>query len=340
MIKWIITAILIVILSALHIQGSSTEIEGHLLHQQLFFIPIILASFWFHLRAGLIVAILMSIVYLTTMLPHMTSPEIKITVISQIALYIFVAALIGWLTARLENQQRATIKAEKERSIVKLVSALSNEIFGIASALETKYSNAQEKKTGEDERDFREEINKLKQLTQAFSNIESLGEKSFLSQELNEILRKAVKRFQAKAGKAGVELVTEFDEAGCPSMVISESVLRLIDALIDNAIEASPKNSKVILRSVRKGTYCLLEVVDQGSGISAENVAKLFTPFFTTKPDGHGLSLAAGKKIMKNCEGDLLYQEGEKGGAVFQLVLPRENTARNLQQQLSEKVSE
>ena len=131
MIKWTLTIILTVIFSVLHIRGSGTELVGHLLHQQLFFIPIILASFWFHLRAGLIVAVIISVIYITSMQAHMTSPDMKITLLSQVSLYLFIAALIGWLATRLDNQQKQVIKDEKNRSVITLV-------FAFHSLVETK----------------------------------------------------------------------------------------------------------------------------------------------------------------------------------------------------------
>ena len=120
-------------------------------------------------------------------------------------------------------------------------------------------------------------------------------------------------------------------------MIITEGIVQLFEALVDNAIEASPRGGEVALRTIRKGAHCLLEVVDTGPGVLEEDIPKLFKPFFTTKHDGHGLSLAAGKKIMKDCEGDLLYEHGKDGGAIFRIVVPRENRDRNIDKLISEK---
>lgn len=338
MIKWTLTIILTVIFSVLHIRGSGTELVGHLLHQQLFFIPIILASFWFHLRAGLIVAVIISVIYITSMQAHMTSPDMKITLLSQVSLYLFIAALIGWLATRLDNQQKQVIKDEKNRSVITLVFALSHEILGIINALELKYSKSQTPSNRDGNQDFQEEISKLKQLTRAFQQFDQPERDDLISQDLNEELKKSQKKFQQKAKQAHIRVLTDLDEAGCPTMLLDDAVTRLIEALIDNAIEASPEKSEIVIRSKRKGTHCLVEVIDSGYGVSEADMSRLFTPFFTTKPDGHGLSLAAGKKIMKDREGDLLYERRKNGGSVFRLILPRENIDKNINEHISEKV--
>ena len=333
-IKWAIIIAITAILSFLHMQGGSILFETHLLHQQLFFIPIILASFWFRLRVGLIVAVIISAIFVSSMVHHMTSPSIELTVYLQIALYLFVAALIGWLTGKLEKQQQQAIKAEKWRSVTQLASALSLEIQDVVRSLETRYRDDGD----EPGRNDRDEIEKLKRLTGAFEQLGPPDAEEIISEDINELVKKIQRDLQTTAKDVDVALVTELDEAGCPSMVINETIARLIKALAVNAIEASPANSKVILRTTRTGLNCVLEVVDFGHGVSQEHIPHLFEPFFTTKPGGHGLTLAAGKKVMKDYEGDLLYEPGKEGGSIFKLVIPRENVGRNIDEHISERM--
>lgn len=66
----------------------------------------------------------------------------------------------------------------------------------------------------------------------------------------------------------------------------------------------------------------LLSVRDHGSGISPENLSKLFNPFFTTKREGMGIGLAICRTIVEACGGSLLGRNGEDGGAVFDVRLP------------------
>lgn len=106
--------------------------------------------------------------------------------------------------------------------------------------------------------------------------------------------------------------------------------------LIKNAVEASPKNGKIIIRSnycpqweiIGKNLdihqeYYLIEFEDEGSGILPENKDRLFSPLFTTKKSGHGLGLSISFRIVSEHGGLLQYKPAPSGGAIFQVYIPR-----------------
>jgi signal transduction histidine kinase len=71
-----------------------------------------------------------------------------------------------------------------------------------------------------------------------------------------------------------------------------EAVADIFSNLIVNAIEAMPGGGQVLVSLARENGWLVLAITDDGPGVSAENRAKLFHPFFTTKPSGTGLGLA------------------------------------------------
>ena len=69
--------------------------------------------------------------------------------------------------------------------------------------------------------------------------------------------------------------------------------------------------------------YVRISVKDQGAGIPAEHLERIFDPYFTTKPSGTGLGLAVSHAVIKN-HGGLLQAESAVGtGTVFHILLPR-----------------
>ena len=63
---------------------------------------------------------------------------------------------------------------------------------------------------------------------------------------------------------------------------------------------------------------------DNGSGVSEENMDKLFTPNFTTKSSGTGLGLAICRNIIEKCEGEISYKRSfALGGASFTVTIPK-----------------
>jgi signal transduction histidine kinase len=65
-----------------------------------------------------------------------------------------------------------------------------------------------------------------------------------------------------------------------------------------------------------------ISVADTGSGVSPEDADRIFTPFFTTKPDGMGIGLAICRAIIEKHDGRLWIAPNSPQGAVVHVALP------------------
>ena len=97
--------------------------------------------------------------------------------------------------------------------------------------------------------------------------------------------------------------------------------------LLANAAQAMPDGGTIQIRVTRAeelGRPSLrIEVADEGPGIPTDNIERLFHPFFTTKPKGHGLGLAVSQNIALEHGGRIAARNREGGrGAVFDLTIP------------------
>jgi C4-dicarboxylate-specific signal transduction histidine kinase len=90
------------------------------------------------------------------------------------------------------------------------------------------------------------------------------------------------------------------------------------------AMEFTPEPLRVLeIRStVHDAGLVRIEVADRGSGLSAQHMDNLFTPFFTTKPDGLGMGLHICRSIVERHGGKLWAAPRPGGGSVFQFTLP------------------
>ena len=70
----------------------------------------------------------------------------------------------------------------------------------------------------------------------------------------------------------------------------------------------------------------MIEVRDTGTGIPPAQLQKIFIPFFTTKPKGHGVGLALTHRVITEHGGTLTAANAVEGGAVFTIKIPLENT--------------
>lgn len=93
--------------------------------------------------------------------------------------------------------------------------------------------------------------------------------------------------------------------------------------LIDNAIDASPREAPVLVEVTREHDTVTITVVDRGPGMSAEFVrAKLFQPFASTKPGGFGIGAHQARVIVAGMGGTLGVDSREGAGTRFTITLP------------------
>jgi signal transduction histidine kinase len=93
----------------------------------------------------------------------------------------------------------------------------------------------------------------------------------------------------------------------------------------EQAILASGRlPGRITMRAYDKEGRVILEVEDTGPGVKPEDEAKLFQPFFTTKPvgQGTGLGLSISYGIIDSMGGQIGYRRAPAGGSVFYFALP------------------
>ena len=99
--------------------------------------------------------------------------------------------------------------------------------------------------------------------------------------------------------------------------------------LMRNACEAIPAEKaerSVVVRTTKDPQFATIEVRDTGTGIPTAQLQKIFIPFFTTKPKGHGVGLALTHRVITEHGGTLTAANTPEGGAVFTIKIPLGNT--------------
>lgn len=94
--------------------------------------------------------------------------------------------------------------------------------------------------------------------------------------------------------------------------------------MLINARDAMPKGGTMTVSTEMKDFRAIIRFTDTGTGISQENMSKLFTPFFTTKEAGKGtgLGLSICNKIISNHKGEIRAESEEGKGTTFIISLP------------------
>ena len=103
-------------------------------------------------------------------------------------------------------------------------------------------------------------------------------------------------------------------------------------------MEVSSSGNTILIISQRGGEFCTVSIKDEGPGIKPEHMKKIFSPFFTTKPNGQGLALAGCRKSIHDMGGDISVQSTLGEGAEFTIRVPREYSGAPLAEDTAKAV--
>ena len=142
---------------------------------------------------------------------------------------------------------------------------------------------------------------RLEQMVDIMSSFEPKEHMSLAPHDLNTIITDRVDRRRTSAGASGVTFEVDLDTRGCPSRINADSLGRVIDRIIDNALEASSKGQAIQIRSRRGGDHCEIEIQDEGPGVKPEDLSKVFKPFFYNQgEEGRAILISKSEDCPRN----------------------------------------
>lgn len=153
-----------------------------------------------------------------------------------------------------------------------------------------------------------------------------------LSRLLDDVVR--LQKHSAMVMERGIRIKLELDPSIPAIPGDYDLLVRLFLNLVKNACEATGDDTEVLIESRIAAEYHLslpgnrstpmvqISIHDQGPGISETELAKIFTPFYTTKSSGSGLGLAICQKIVSDHHGLLHFNQQPEGGTLARVSLP------------------
>ena len=171
------------------------------------------------------------------------------------------------------------------------------------------------------------EVRNLATMVTAFLNFARPQPLQLEQIDLSELVLECKTELASLFQELHVDLVVESKGI---KIYADERMLRLaLQNLMRNAAEAIPADQserRVTVRTTQEMSSAVIEVRDTGTGIKADQLQKIFIPFFTTKPKGHGVGLALTHRIITEHGGSLTAANAIEGGAVFTIKIPVGNT--------------
>ncbi|MNQ34061.1 C4-dicarboxylate transport sensor protein DctB [compost metagenome] len=251
--------------------------------------------------------------------------------------------------ARLHTMQDELVQASKLALLGQVAAGVAHEINQPVAAIRAYADNATEFLRRHDAEAAKENLGTIATLTERIGHI--TGELRAFSRKagasigptsLNVALDGALLLIGPRARRQGVALVRPPADQ---DVLVRADRIRLEQVLVNllqnamEALEAVP-DGRVIVTLQNLGTTVQLYVSDNGPGLSVDARARLFTPFYTTKPEGLGLGLVICRDIVAEFGGDLRAShpgesdfptpQGAQGGALFILTLRKADASHGV----------
>jgi signal transduction histidine kinase len=170
--------------------------------------------------------------------------------------------------------------------------------------------------------EMRAEVQRIQNVLEAYLQFARLPKPQRRALVLNELLDQKLAFLNGEFERAGVKLQTRFDPALRTISADAEQLWQATLNLIRNGLEAMPEGGELTVSTWREGGQARLRVADSGKGMSGEQVKQMFTPFFTTKPEGTGLGLTLVQQIVTEHGGHVECESIVNQGSAFTIFLP------------------
>lgn len=202
----------------------------------------------------------------------------------------------------IESLTDEVMKAEKkayEKVIRMIAHEVNNTTAGITSTLDT-VEQALSTEEGMDDicdvmRVCTERCFSMSRFITRFADVVKIPEPTLTPVDLNDLAFTCKRFMEGMCTDRNIKLRLEIDETLKEVKMDASLFEQVLVNIIKNAAESIEKDGEIIVRTLSPAT---IEVVDNGKGISKETEAKLFSPFFSTKPNGQGIGLIFIREVL------------------------------------------
>jgi signal transduction histidine kinase len=227
------------------------------------------------------------------------------------------------------RREKAVMTSEKQASIDELSSTIAHEIRNPIAAAKSLVQQMGEDPTSSENVEYgKVALDELERVERSISHLLKYAkEEDYNLTRVNvaTVVDSALTQMRAKLDEARVLVARNYISG--PTITADAEKLRQVFAnVLDNAIDAltpvaEGRRIELYIENGRPD-YATVRVVDNGAGIPADKIGRIFNPFFTTKEKGTGLGMAISRKIVEAHEGAIDVASEVGRGTEFTIRLP------------------
>jgi two-component system NtrC family sensor kinase len=229
----------------------------------------------------------------------------------------------------LEHSQAQLVQAEKMAAIGRLAASIAHEINNPLQAIHNTlhlslHQGLEDEKRLQYTGMAQTEVQRLIEIVQRMLDFYRPSRGGAEPTDVNSIAENVLALARKRLEHGNVHVHTHLGSDLPPVPIVADQITQVFLNIIINAIDAMPSGGDLSLETAlsKDGRWALIRFTDTGTGMSPEQIANLFEPFYTTKTDGTGLGLAISYGIVERHGGtiDVSSQPGQ--GTAFVVKLP------------------
>ena len=168
----------------------------------------------------------------------------------------------------------------------------------------------------------RSEVNRLDSIVTQFLKAIRPSRPQLRPENVNAIVEEAVRFFMPEFQDREIVVEQEL-RSDLPLLQLDRDQMKqAFYNMIKNSVEAMHRHGRLRIRTDLDDTHVVVQFIDTGGGMSAENLSRVFEPYFTTKPSGTGLGLLIVRRIVREHGGELSIVSSEGKGLTLTIRLP------------------
>ncbi len=230
-----------------------------------------------------------------------------------------------------EDAANALMVARQFESFNRMSTFVVHDLKNLVSQLSLLIPNAEKHRNNpEFQRDMLDTVNHSVQKMKLL--LQKLGRSDAPEQPVGLVIDQVVRQALALKDAFEPHPVLEVVDGGLKVLADHDRLERVLGHLIQNAIEATPKDGRVTIRVLRRGAAVHIVITDTGEGMSEEFMReRLFKPFESTKSAGMGIGVFESREYINELGGALEVQSTPGAGTTFNAILPLyQREAQNL----------
>lgn len=233
---------------------------------------------------------------------------------------------IGFLAYVMDEMRKKIL--ERDQSMQVMLRGIAHEIRNPLGGIELFSGILQEKIQDPSSLEALDKIiketNHLKKLVDDFLNFAKKPALQLAQVDIREWMEDLDFYWKSKLAEQDIEWKLTFEGLDQKIEMDPDQMVRVFHNLIENASHAvvNSKSKKISLHVWIEKNHTTFTIKDTGHGIDSENLSKLFTPFYSTKPFGNGLGLSLVQKVINAHGGDIEVESTLNVGTTITIILP------------------